>query len=156
MRSLGTNLWTTYFTCIKVHLKILQNLDLMDHPNGFFGIRGYVWGYFTIFIKNIQQDGPSSGVKLDRTQVLEKTLSPSRPFDPKYLVTFGTLASLAPLAPLGPLGPLAPLVPYSTVLYCTVLYHTVTSLTDTHLLIKLNAWSFRQKFHGGWWVTLQL
>ena len=54
MRSLGTDLWTTYFTCIKVHLKILQNLDLMDHPNGIFGIRGYVWGYLTIFMKNIR------------------------------------------------------------------------------------------------------
>ena len=48
MRYLGTNLWTTYFTFIKVHLKILQNLDLMDHPNGIFGIRGYVWGCLTI------------------------------------------------------------------------------------------------------------
>ena len=43
-----------YITYIKVHLKNLQNLDLMDHPNGVFGIRGYVWGYFPIFIKNIQ------------------------------------------------------------------------------------------------------
>ena len=47
-------------------------------------------------------------------------------------------------------------VPYSTVLYCSVpyciiLYHTVTSLADTHLLIKLNAWSFRQKV--SWWVV---
>ena len=30
------NFWRTH------HLKILQNLDLMDHPNGFFGISGYV------------------------------------------------------------------------------------------------------------------
>ena len=35
------------------------------------------------------------------------------------------------------------------VLYGTVLYHTVTSLDDTHLLIKPNAWSIRQKFSGG-------
>ena len=44
---------------------------------------------------------------------------------------------------------------YRTVSYCIILYHvyhTVTSLADTHLLIKLNAWSFRQKFAGGWWV----
>ena len=34
---------------------------------------------------------------------------------------------------------------YCTVLYRTVLYCTVTSLSDTHLLIKLYAWSFRQK-----------
>ena len=52
-------------------------------------------------------------------------------------------------------------VNYSTVLYCTVLYrtvlyytvlsHTVTSLADTHLLIKLYAWSFRQKVLWWWW-----
>ena len=34
---------------------------------------------------------------------------------------------------------------YWTVLYRTVLDHTVTSLANTHLLIKLYAWSFRQK-----------
>ena len=33
---------------LKLSLKILQNLDLMDHPNGIFGIRGYVWGCLTI------------------------------------------------------------------------------------------------------------
>ena len=41
-------------------------------------------------------------------------------------------------------------VPYCTVQYCTILYSTVTSLSDTHLLIKLYAWSFRQKVL--WWV----
>ena len=47
---------------------------------------------------------------------------------------------------------------YHTVLYCTgldwpILNHTVTFLADTQLLIKLNAWSFRQKVCwvvGGW------
>ena len=29
--------------------KNLKNSELMDHPNGIFGIRGYVWGYLTIF-----------------------------------------------------------------------------------------------------------
>ena len=38
---------------------------------------------------------------------------------------------------------------YCTVPYCTVLYHIVTSLADTHLLIKLYAWSFRQKVSWG-------
>ena len=115
----------------------------------------------------LKQDGPSSGVKLDRTQVLEKTLSPSRPFDPRYLVT------LVPWHPWHPwhlwhLWHLCilkswnqgqkifnwdSLKSYSTVPYSTILYHMVTSLADTHLLIKLSAWSFRQKVSwvGGWW-----
>ena len=41
---------------------------------------------------------------------------------------------------------------YSTVLYCTVLYHTVTSLADTHLLIKqFMLGPLDKKFYGGWW-----
>ena len=44
--------------------------------------------------------------------------------------------------------------PCRTVQYSTVLYHTVTSLADTHLLIKLNAWSFRQKFSGGGGIAI--
>ena len=74
----------------------------------------------------MKQDGPSSEVKLDRTQVLEKTLSPSRPFDPRYLITFGTLASLAPLTPLEPLGTLA-----STGILCRVEIRVKRLLTET-------------------------
>ena len=98
-----------------------------------------------LHIKVVQQknyqDGPSSGVKLDRTQVLEKTLSPSRPFDPRYLVTFGNLASLAPLAPLEPLEPLQPLEPLepleplgtlaSTGIICRVEIRVKRLLTET-------------------------
>ena len=49
-------------------------------------------------------------------------------------------------------------VPFCTVLYCTILY-TVTSLADTHLLIKLFMLGpLDKKFYGGWWwvVALQL
>ena len=57
-----------------------------------------------------QQDGPSSGVKLDLKWVLEKTLPPSRPselltqaplapFVPWHPSTFQTLAPLAPFQP---------------------------------------------------------
>ena len=51
---------------------------------------------------------------------------------------------------------------YHSVLYCTVLYHsvlyctilcTVTSLADTHLLIKLFMLGpLDKKFYGGWVV----
>ena len=45
---------------------------------------------------------------------------------------------------------------YHTVLYCTILC-TVTSLADTHLLIKLFMLGpLDKKFHGWWVVALQL
>ena len=41
---------------------------------------------------------------------------------------------------------------YCTVPYCTVLYHTVTSLPDTHLLIKpFMLGPLDKKFCGGGW-----
>ena len=49
---------------------------------------------------------------------------------------------------------------YHTILYCTKLYCTEPYFYFSCWYIPLNqaiyAWSFRQKFHGGWWVTLQL
>ena len=52
-----------------------------------------------------------------------------------------------------------PTVLYCTILYSTVLYHTVSPLADTHLLIKLYAWSFRQKvlcWVGGFVVDIAI
>ena len=107
-------------------MKCLNVYEMLFSPSDIFQKSKI---FTTLATKNEKQDGPSSGVKLDRTQVLEKTLSPSRPFDPRYLVTFGTLASLAPLAPLAPLEPLGALA--SSGILCRVEIRVKRLLTET-------------------------
>ena len=62
----------------------------------FHALFGYIWGKYRLPKKlcsnyRPEQAGPSSGVKLDLKQVLEKTLSQSRPFDTSNHDTFCTI-----------------------------------------------------------------
>ena len=131
-----------------------------------------IWGVTTLFLCSLfcpnhysQQDGPSSGVKLDPRWVLKNTLSLRRPFDPGLFVTLrtfkswhpwhlfnrstlGTFSTLAPLVTLALLIPMAwnwnqsqdykqglLNVHFDHIQYCTVLYCTETYCTVLYCTI---------------------